>query len=100
HLNKASHPRAQMALMVSATGSAGFFLDWMMLRLGLRRMSLRYALAVGLAYLVFLGLIKVWLVFHYRRKARADGSSSSGWDLSLPSGSGGGGGGGSSASSF
>lgn len=96
-LERASHPRVQMALLVSATGSAGFFLDRAMLKAGLSRMSVRYALAVGLAYGVFLVLIKVWLVFHCRRKARSESSGTS-WDLNVASGGGGGSGGGPSFS--
>lgn len=99
-MERIGHPRIQMALMVSATGSAGFFIDWLLLKAGLNRMSLRYALAVGLAYVVFLLLIRLWLVFHERRKARSEeGSSSSSWDVGLPTGSGGSSGGPSGAPS-
>jgi hypothetical protein len=99
-LERVGHPRVQMALLVSATGSAGFFLDRLMLGAGLGRMSVRYSLAVVLAYGVFLGLIKVWLVFHCRKKARSASSGSS-WDLDVVSGGGGGGsGGGGSSMSF
>src|SRR5512146_2153328 len=95
HLERVSHPRAQMALMVSATGSAGFFVDWLLLKAGIGRMSRRYVLAVLLSYVVFLLLIKLWLVFHYRRQERASGSSGgSEWSFGFSSGSGGSSGGG------
>jgi len=91
-----------MALMVSATGSAGFFLDWVLLKLGLDTMAVRYALAVGLSYLVFLSLVKLWLVFQNRRQAKEAGDSSgSSFDFAIPSGSSGSGGSsGPSGSSF
>src|SRR5688572_18663800 len=55
-----------MSLMLAATGAAGFVASFLMLRLGLSAMWLRYALAVLFAYLVFLLLLRVWLFFHSR----------------------------------
>ncbi|HJW08287.1 MAG TPA: hypothetical protein VJ483_01560 [Holophagaceae bacterium] len=95
-LQRVGHPRVQMALMVSATGSSGFLLDWLMLKAGVDRMALRYALAVLLAYGVFLLLIKVWLHFHRRRVDRQGGGGSD-WGFSGGSSSGGSGSGGSSS---
>ena len=37
------------------------FFSFLMLKLGLSAMCLRYPLAVGLSYLVFLGLLRLWL---------------------------------------
>ena len=54
-------PRAQMLLIVVLTGGAGFVASWGMLHLGVQAMALRYALACLLAYLVFLGLLGLWL---------------------------------------
>ena len=59
-------PRAEMSLILAATGAAGFLASFVLLRLGLSAMWLRYALAVLLAYLVFLLLLRVWLLLHCR----------------------------------
>jgi hypothetical protein len=55
-----------MSLILAATGAAGFLASFVMLRLGLSAMWLRYALAVALAYLVFLFLLRVWIFLHGR----------------------------------
>ena len=54
-------PRVQMVLLLSAAGGAGFLASYGMLRLGLDQMALRYPLAVGIAYLVFFLLLRLWL---------------------------------------
>jgi hypothetical protein len=59
-------PRVQMSLILAATGASGFVASFVMLRIGLSAMWLRYALAVLLAYLVFLVLLRVWLYLHSR----------------------------------
>ena len=59
-------PRVQMSLILAATGAAGFLASYAMLRLGLSLMWLRYALAVLLAYAVFLLLLRLWLLLHSR----------------------------------
>ena len=59
-------PRVEMSLILAATGAAGFLASFVMLRLGLSVMWLRYALAVLLAYTVFLLLLRVWLLLHSR----------------------------------
>jgi hypothetical protein len=59
-------PRVQMSLILAATGAAGFVASFAMLRLGLSLMWLRYALAVLLAYAVFLLLLRLWLLLHSR----------------------------------
>jgi hypothetical protein len=55
-----------MSLILAATGAAGFLASFVMLRLGLSAMWLRYGLAVLLAYGVFLLLLCVWLLLHRR----------------------------------
>ncbi|MCL4181771.1 MAG: hypothetical protein KJ072_29055 [Verrucomicrobia bacterium] len=52
-----------MTLIVSATGAAAFLFSFLMLWAGLGAMGIRYALAVGLAYLVFLLLLRLWLSY-------------------------------------
>ncbi len=54
-------PRLQMAFLVSLTGAAGLLASYCLLNAGVDRMWLRYLLAVGIAYLVFLGLLWLWL---------------------------------------
>ena len=56
-------PRLHMTLIVSATGAAAFLFSFLMLCAGLDAMGIRYALAVGLAYLVFLLLLRLWLSY-------------------------------------
>ncbi|HEX8685116.1 MAG TPA: hypothetical protein VF654_01405 [Pyrinomonadaceae bacterium] len=55
-----------MSLILTATGAAGFLASFLMLRLGVSLMWVRYALAVLLAYLVFLLLLRLWLFLHSR----------------------------------
>ena len=54
-------PRVQMMLLLAATGGAGFLASYGLLQLGVDRMALRYPLAVGIAYLVFFLLLRLWL---------------------------------------
>ena len=61
-------PRVEMSLILAATGAAGFLASYLMLRLGLSAMWLRYALAVLLAYAVFLLLLRLWLFLYSREQ--------------------------------
>ena len=54
-------PRIQMFILVSLTGLAGFGASAAMLAAGVEAMALRYALAMGAAYIVFLLLLWLWL---------------------------------------
>ncbi len=56
-----SFPRIQMFILVSLTGLAGFGASVAMLAAGIDTMALRYLLAMGVAYIVFLLLLWVWL---------------------------------------
>lgn len=60
-LLRESFPRVQMFILVSLTGLAGFGASVAMLAAGVDTMALRYALAMGVAYLVFLLLLWLWL---------------------------------------
>lgn len=60
-LEQHGYPRLQMALLVSITGASGFIASYVLLSNGLLTMWLRYLLAFGIAYLVFLGLLWLWL---------------------------------------
>jgi hypothetical protein len=50
-----------MALLVALTGAAGLLASFLLLQAGLQTMWLRYPLALGAAYLVFLALLWLWL---------------------------------------
>lgn len=56
-----SFPRIQMFILVSLTGLAGFGASVAMLAAGVDTMALRYLLAMGVAYIVFLLLLWLWL---------------------------------------
>ena len=61
HLQRDGFPRLQMALIVTLTGLLGLLASWGLLQAGLVSMKVRYPLAVGIAYLGFLGLLWAWL---------------------------------------
>jgi hypothetical protein len=65
-LQQHGYPRLQMALLVALTGLSGLLASFVMLGQGLASMALRYPLALGIAYLVFLALLWLWL------RSRAD----------------------------
>lgn len=60
-LLRESFPRVQMFILVTLTGLAGFAASAAMLVGGIETMALRYLLAMGVAYLVFLALLWIWL---------------------------------------
>lgn len=60
-LERDGFPRVQMFLLVALTGGAGFLASFMMLHAGVVEMWLRYLLAFGAAYIVFLLLLWLWL---------------------------------------
>jgi hypothetical protein len=60
-LEQDSYPRIQMALIVALTGGSGLLCSFVLLRAGIDSMALRYPLALGGAYLVFLFLLWLWL---------------------------------------
>lgn len=61
YLERKSHPRLQMSLMVALTGAAGALSSVLMLHLGLHNMALRYPLALLVAYGFFMFLLWLWL---------------------------------------
>lgn len=60
-LERHSFPRLQMSLLVGITGASGFAASYVLLHAGLLTMWVRYLAAFGIAYLVFLGLLWLWL---------------------------------------
>ncbi len=109
-LERDAWPRVQMALLVALTGAAGFLASFALLHAGLDAMWLRYPLAVGIAYAVFLLLLWLWL--RTRAEDYADlplpsegsaaepGAASGAPDVALRSGGGGDFGGGGASAGF
>ena len=60
-LERHGFPRLQMLFLVLLTGAAGFVASSFLLHFGFTHMGLRYPVAVGVAYLVFLALLWIWL---------------------------------------
>jgi hypothetical protein len=68
-LQRRTSPRAHMVVLATLTAACGFLSSFVLLRAGLHSMAIRYPIAVGLAYLVFIGLVALWLR-RYRLRAR------------------------------
>lgn len=60
-LERTGWPRFQMTLIVVLTGTVWFLSGYLMLRAGLRVIYIRYAAALGCAYVAFVLLIWFWL---------------------------------------
>jgi hypothetical protein len=65
-LSKKGYPRLQMTFIVAATGLAGFLASVLMLHFGMVKMWQRYPVAVVVSYGVFLGLLKLWILYQGR----------------------------------
>jgi hypothetical protein len=93
--------RAHMGVMLALVVLTGLLSSRALLHLGLTNMAVRYPVAVAASYLVFFGLVRLWLVYVCRaalvRRRAGSGGSSGDWfpDVSLESGGGSGGGSGS-----
>jgi len=88
-LLRESFPRVQMFILVSLTGLAGFGASAGMLAAGIDTMALRYLLAMGLAYIVFLSLLWLWLrtsAADYVDRLSLDGFGSDGVGAGGPGG--------------
>jgi len=80
-LQRRGLPYLQMTLVVAATGLAGFLASALLHWIGLTAMGLRYPIAVGFAWLAFLGLIGLWILFHRREQRRVRVGPPSSGDL-------------------
>jgi len=60
-LERHSFPRLQMFLLVTLTGASGFVASYLLLHAGFVEMWLRYLASFGVAYLMFLFLLWLWL---------------------------------------
>lgn len=61
NLERDSFPRLQMLLLVTLTGGSGFVASYTLLHAGFVEMWLRYLVSFGVAYLMFLFLLWLWL---------------------------------------
>lgn len=83
-LARAGRPRLLVSFLLALTGASGFLISAALLRLGLTQMSVRYPLAVILAYCVFLLLLRLWLALQRRRNNGDDYDLLSGLGDSVP----------------
>jgi hypothetical protein len=60
-LERDGWPRLQMMLIVALTGAAGLLCSALLRGAGVEHMAVRYPLALGGAYAVFLGLLWLWM---------------------------------------
>lgn len=59
-IERTSHPRWQLSLILGFTGLIGFLVSLGLLRLGLDHMGWRYATAFLAAYACFLAMLRLW----------------------------------------
>lgn len=79
--------RAHMAVMLGLVGIAGILASRILVAMGMRSMALRYPIAVAVSYLVFFGLVRMWLAYIARVSgARRGGPSSFDAESLVPDG--------------
>lgn len=66
-LERRGSPRLEMAVITLLTGASGFLASFALLQVGLDLMWLRYWVALFAAYLVFFGLLRLWLRLRGRK---------------------------------
>ncbi|HCE45063.1 MAG TPA: hypothetical protein DET40_16100 [Lentisphaeria bacterium] len=62
-LLRSDFPRIQMFVILFSTGVFGFLFSFLLLKIGMTQMWMRYPAAVCLSYLVFLVLLWIWLQY-------------------------------------
>src|SRR6185369_11552665 len=72
--------RIHMSLILAAVTASGVLTSKLLLMAGVVSLRFRYPVAVLCSYLVFLGLVRIWIWYVCRRRA-ASQSSGSGLDL-------------------
>ena len=58
------YPRIVLSFLLALSGLFGLLLSFLFLHLGLTHMGLRYLACIALAYLLFLGLLRLWASGH------------------------------------
>lgn len=58
---KSSYPRLEMILLVCFTGLTGFLSSYWLYKFGFTTMWTRYLVSIGVSYMSFIVLLKVWL---------------------------------------
>jgi hypothetical protein len=58
-------PRTAIGIVLLLTAAGGFFTSFLLLRIGLGQMWIRYPLAATVAWLLFIGLVRVWAAFEH-----------------------------------
>jgi hypothetical protein len=71
-LNRDSYPRIQMFFLVLITGMSGFFASYMLLKFGLTTIWVRYLASIAFAYVVFIGMLWLWLQWNTRDASSSD----------------------------
>ena len=74
HLDLHGYPRVELFVIVALAGIAGFLVAYGLLNGGVHSMPVRYAAAGGAAYLAFLFLIWLWIVWKSGARADFDGA--------------------------
>jgi len=69
-------PRLVVGTLMAAAGGAAFLTSYALLGAGVRAMSIRYASAAIVGYVVLLGLFRLWLAIAVRRASRGRDDSS------------------------
>lgn len=68
-LNRDGYPRLEMFLLVSFTGMAGFFASHVLLNFGMNTMWIRYLASIGFAYVIFMLMLWIWLLWKSRNSS-------------------------------
>ncbi len=66
-LEREYSPRATMTILLAITGAIGFMVSFEMLHHGVDAMAIRYPIAVALAYVVFIFLLRCWADMEHAR---------------------------------
>ena len=61
YFERRSFPRTMLSLVLIITGLCGFFVSYLLLRLGVEHMWVRYPIAAAIAYGILLGLVRLWV---------------------------------------
>jgi hypothetical protein len=83
--------RLHMTVMMTLVVLSGLLASRLLLRAGVTHMGIRYPISVTISYLVFFGLVRLWIAYalraHRARERAVKGSSS--WDVGdlIPNGS-------------